>query len=137
MASSAKQTIDFVRNGARVVLNLGMGGPAPGLSPVARLTLYKKSLAEFVKPGFVAHLLPQAVTMCEPVLVMSGHFKDYAADSLLIWDMIVSAQQDCIAIYYPDLDDPKGYLMGPNVEAWGEFDLDMFEFPIQSGGTDD
>ena len=131
MSSDVFQTFEVVRNNAHVVLNLGLCGPSGmrkhRLLPSQRVVLYAEALKGFMKPGFTAEVVAEFDV--EPTMVVEGYFADDAMNSLLIWEMIVGAEQDCIAVLYPDLDDRKGYLIGPNREAWGEFDQAFFLFP--------
>ena len=130
MASDVFQTFEVVRNNAHVVLNLGLCGPAGmrkhRLLLSQRVVLYSEALKGFMQPGYTAEVV--ASFDVEPTMIVEGYFKEDAMNSLLIWEMIVGAEQDCIAVFYPDLDDRKGYLIGPNREAWGDFDGAFFMF---------
>ena len=88
-------------------------------------------LKEIMRPGYRAEL--SITTGIEPTLVVSGVFNSDAPCSLLLWDTVCIAEQDCIAIYYPD--EEAGALFGPRSDMWGDFNLAHFVMPTPKGGT--
>ena len=61
----------------------------------------------------------------EPTLVVEAVvYDDVTQFHAWIHELAERFHQDCIAVYYPQQD--KGYLLGPNAEAWGDFQLDYF-----------
>jgi len=77
-------------------------------------------LAAAEKCGVIAGKPTVVNSDSEPTVVMT-----FAAPSAVdIYDMAAELQQDCIAIY--DARNWRGRLIGPNTEAWGEFDPSMF-----------
>ena len=114
-----------------VVLNIGLGiGIAGGrLSPAHRLAKISRSIRELmVDIRGETYLVPTHVYIGEPLLVVSGRFTDLATNSLALWDLLVSIEQDCIAIHYPTLPE-QSILFGPRAEQWGEFNPVYFTQP--------
>ena len=128
MASESIKTGITVKDGQRVILNLGLtGGSTVGrLLPQQRTVIYATMLREMLMPGYAVEL--QLMPGYEPVMVASGEFRTDASCSLLLWDAVVIAEQDCVAVYYPELD--EGYLFGPRSDLWGEFDKLQFSMPV-------
>lgn len=62
----------------------------------------------------------------EPTLVVRGTVSSDDPGGFHQWlhQLAERWDQDCIAVYYPGED--KGYLLGPNAEAWGDFHYDYF-----------
>lgn len=63
----------------------------------------------------------------EPTLVVAGRVSTDDPGGFHKWLYLLAEEfgQDCLAIYYPD--EENGYLLGPNADAWGEFDIKRFE----------
>jgi len=124
------QTRKLLYPEADVTLNIGLGkGSAPSNRGVPhRLRVITKLLPQVMQPGYIAELclVPRHTWTGEPMLVVQGQFKTTIGDDLRLWDGVVAAEQDCIAIYYHDLS--KGVLFGPRCEAWGEFNINFFSF---------
>jgi hypothetical protein len=62
----------------------------------------------------------------EPTLVIQGRASTDDPGGFHQWlhNLCETFRQDCVAVYYPEED--KGYLVGPNADEWGEFNLDYF-----------
>lgn len=55
----------------------------------------------------------------------SSNFPDFERlIHLRVYQLAQELEQDCIAAYSPELN--RGVLIGPNAEAWGEFNLEYF-----------
>lgn len=135
MANEAIKTVEAIKPGRKVVLNIGlMGGQAfrSTLLPQQRVVIMGDMLRELMVPGYRVEIQMHAGQ--EPTMVVSGVFNLNAPCSLLAWDACVLAEQDCIAVYYRDgldgMSDGQGVLFGPNAEAWGEFNEDYFLLPM-------
>ena len=121
-SNAIRQTQAAIKPGHSVIINLGLDGPlrgVPRLSPQDRIGLYVDTLRE-VMQYWSSTVEPGTVDQPEDTLVVKGVFADCAPESLLLWDMVCAAEQDCISIYYVFED--YGYLYGPSLEGWGEFD---------------
>lgn len=126
---ASHQTARAVKVGATVVLNLGLGPPILGgrLTVARRIRVFQRMLRECMHEGFKAEIImPRHVYGDEPVIVVEGAFNNAARDSLLLWGSMIAAEQDCIAVYYPD--EARGYLLGPNAAMWGDFNINFFRF---------
>ena len=135
MANETRATVSSILPGIRVMLNVGlMGGERTRstLLPARRVTIMGAMLRELMVPGYAAEV--QLHPGQEPTLVVTGMFNAGAPLSLLAWDACVLAEQDCIAIYYPDgfdgLSDGNGLLFGPHAEHCGEFNSEYFLLPM-------
>jgi hypothetical protein len=66
----------------------------------------------------------------EPLLIVQGTFKQDIAEHTILYDGVVEAEQDCIAIYchndFPGLS--FSILYGPKAEEWGGFNINLFNF---------
>lgn len=113
-----------------VTLNIGLGkGSAHTTQGVPhRLRTITKLLPLVLAPGYHAELrlVPRSTWTGEPMMVVQGTFLDDVDYKDTLWRGVVEAEQDCIALYYHG---PKrGFLFGPNCEAWGEFNINFFSF---------
>jgi len=86
--------------------------------------LYVKHLSEVLEPGWKAVIM-HGTEERETTLIVKGVFNYQASHTDLLWELVDKACQDCIAIYYPNED--IGFLFGPNADAWGEFDINLFD----------
>lgn len=131
IAMDANHQSASLLGGQDVVINFGLGSAQAGpwrLSVAHRLRVITKVLPEVLEPGYLAHLqlTPQRVWVGEPLLVVQGVLKHSVAQNTLLWDALVEAEQDCIALFY--LLPHEGVLFGPKAEAWGEFNINFFHF---------
>jgi hypothetical protein len=113
------------------VLNIGLGTNQAGsnrLTVAKRMAIMGKALSEVLEPGYIAHLnlVPKQVWVGEPLLVVSGVFKPDAALSTRLYEALIEAEQDCIAVYW--LEGERGILFGPEARKWGEFNVNFFTF---------
>jgi hypothetical protein len=120
--------------GADVTLNFGLSkdvGFTRNSIP-HRLRTLTKLLPVILEPGYITELVlvPTRVWHGEPLLIVQGTFKQDIADHTLLYDGVVEAEQDCIAIYchddFPDLS--FSILYGPKAEEWGGFNINLFNF---------
>lgn len=113
-----------------VTLNIGLGkGKNHTLKGVPhRLRTITKLLPQVLEPGYIAHLhlVPSRVWLGEPMIVIQGTFKPGAWCTTLLYEGLVEAEQDCIAIYNHETQ--EGFLFGPDAAAWGEFNVNCFTF---------
>lgn len=124
----AYETIaDTVRD---VTLNIGLGkGSNHSIKSVPhRLRSITKLLPQILEAGYIAHLhlTPSRVWHGEPMLVVQGTFKEEAWMSTLLYEGMVEAEQDCVAIY--DHTAEHGFLFGPKSADWGPFNINFFYF---------
>lgn len=128
----AQQLQERIKPGHKAILNLGLGAPTlGGRKTVAhRIRTFQRACRDVLYPDFKAELqiVPRHVFMGEPLLVVEGGFNLNAKYTLTLWDALIEAEQDCIAVYYPELDQPTGYLIGPNANLWGDFNVNFFRF---------
>ena len=133
MANESYQTTSSIRAMVPVVINLGLSGPSgyrkQKLVPSQRVVLYSEALKEIMMPGYTAEIVADFDT--EPTMIVEGMFAPIAESSLLVWDMLAGADQDCCAISYqhPDREGREGLLFGPHAAAWGAFNAMFFLFP--------
>ena len=121
-SNAIRQTQAAIKPGHSVIINLGLDGPlrgVPRLNQQDRINLYVDTLRE-VMQYWSSTIEPGTEAQPEDTLVIKGVFADDAPLSMLLWDTICAAEQDCISIYYVQED--YGYLYGPNLDGWGEFD---------------
>jgi hypothetical protein len=120
--------------GADVTLNIGLSRGANHTNRTVphRLRVMTKLLPQIMEAGYIAEIMltPKRVYTGEPLLIVQGTFKYTVADSLLLWDALIEADQDCIAIYchndFPGLS--FSTLFGPKAEDWGQFNINLFKF---------
>lgn len=113
---------EAIKTGVPVVLNIGLWGKRgreDGLTP-GRRRQYMRYLNCIMRRGFT---VGTDYSGDEPTWVVTGMFEDNA--SLFIPAMVDVAQQDCIAIYYPE--HGMGYLVGPRAYLYGQFDRSLFK----------
>ena len=116
--------------GEAVVLNIGLGkGSAHTIVGVPhRLRAITRMLPTVLNPGYKAELvlIPKHVWVGEPMLIVQGVFRNdiHLWDGL--WNGLIAAEQDCIAIHHerPDL----SRLFGPLADKWGGFNVNFFSF---------
>ena len=113
------------------MLNLGLGPPkvyVPAPQSDTReytmLTTFMRETKSAWRGPTRSFYLPKSTEDDEPTLVQSGVFAAPAL-SLMFHDFMAKWKVDCIALHYPTLG--LGYLLGPNSEQWGEFDLALFK----------
>ena len=120
--------------GADVTLNIGLArdkGFTTNSIP-HRLRTLTKLLPQILEPGYITELVlvPSRVWHGEPLLIVQGTFKQDIADHSILYEGIVEAEQDCIAIYchndFPGLS--FSILYGPKAEEWGGFNINLFNF---------
>ena len=68
----------------------------------------------------------QVVSDTEPTLIVAcvGEPKLMGVYMDQVYRTAVALDQDCIAVYWPEV--KSGALIGPNAEAWGEFNPKFF-----------
>lgn len=123
-----QQTLERLLPGERVTLNFGLGGPlfrvADYMTQQQRLTMYRAVLPAILEPGYKAQVQSRSGEDDETTLVVQGTFSADVSYSMLLWEVIEAAQQDCIAIRYAS---GNGVLYGRNADRWGVFDPDQFK----------
>lgn len=124
-----RQTLDLPA-GQEVTLNIGLGRGHnfDRLTVPNRIRIWAKALPTVMEPGYIAHmsLTPARVWTGEPLLVVQGTFKWDVDSHLGLWDAVVESAQDCIAVYDHAAD--QGMLFGPDVDRWGAFNINFFNF---------
>ena len=118
--------------GEDVTINFGLGkGSGHSIVGVPhRLRAVTKLLPEIMEPGYMGELVltPKHVWFGEPMLIVQGTFKPDIHYNMLLWNGIIAAEQDCIAIYSHDYPDTVSRLFGPKAEDWGTFNINLFHF---------
>jgi len=117
--------------GVDVTLNIGLGKGGmwqARASIPSRLRIITKLLPTILHPGYLAELVlvPKHTWLGEPMLIVQGTFADDICKHAGLIEGITDAGQDCIAVYRHDRD--RGFLYGPNTEAWGDFNINLFHF---------
>lgn len=139
----------------RVTLNLGLDKPTHGpdtkLTRGQRLSVYRSKLIGIMQPPPFLHnrapfdlncyyeavpfelaLMADAgllVGIKDDTLVVFGHMNSHVTDKHF-HDLCVMAEQDCIALYLPDL--KMGALIGPHAAEWGAFNPEYFVYQVPS-----
>jgi hypothetical protein len=109
----------------KVVLNLGISGPTYGVSTMTSIDRWCVYLDELEYLVELDELRYRRDSYGESVLVATGTLRR-GVTKWALWKLAVVANQDCIAVYYPDTD--TGALLGPFANKWGRFDKACFVF---------
>ena len=124
---AAQQSLNLLRPGEIVLLNIGLGATRQGrpvLSAAKAVGLWASRLRELLSPGFRGEAREGPH---ERVFVVAGRFRSDVSYSTLLWDTVVESGQDCIAIWYGETG--EGALLGPNADQWGPFKAEHFIKP--------
>lgn len=131
------QTRNLLCPEADVTLNIGLGkgSAATNQGIPHRLRSITRLLPQVLEPGYLAELrlVPRHTWTGEPMLVVQGRFVNAINRDLTLYEGIVAAEQDCIAVYVHGVHwngfvKPHGFLFGPKRESWGEFNINLFHF---------
>ncbi len=130
MESSYQTDSLYSLAGEDVTLNIGLGkGSSHTIVGVPhRLRVITKLLPVILEPGYKAELvlIPKHVWVGEPMLVVRGVFQHNIHRWTALWEGLIAAEQDCIAIHH---DNPNlCRLFGPMAEKWGGFNVNFFSF---------
>lgn len=124
--NSIKRFLMGLLKPTRVVLNCGLGAPTYSEDKFRegdRLYMYHHFITDIMNLACIEY---RNDAEGEPVLVISGTLKCWVFKFHLA-RLAALANQDCIAVYYPDSD--TGVLAGPHAKEWGPFNKEYFVMP--------